>query len=1024
MSPEARGPSDSVLKEGGQNLQGVPRRRYFPEPVDSPKEAPYQAPHQEQAPTQWCGFTLVRNEAIEDVEGEGLLYRHDVLGTEILLLRNSDQLRSCKICLHTPATDSTGKEHILEHDAFRGDQNYPSQDPVWEYQRGSASYDANAETNLDHTTFYFSSPRQQDFSHLLDLFLSAVFFSRNARETFLQEAWRIEIDPEDPKELRLRFNGIVLNEMKGACAGVHNFHDIVVPRNLFPRCHLKNYSGGLPLEILKLSHAELVAFREAAYHPSNSRMVFSGDLNPKEVLEMLSQRLSGLEKRPYVPAETVPPDWEGTRRVDCTYPGSESENRAQDTLVSLSWELGSKKDPCRNLALDLLSDLLVDEEVGILTLTLSDSELGNEPSSYGLWDDTASNCITVGLAGASYLEAPEFEKLVLSKLSSLVTEGISKEAATRLIRRYRLKLLNDRNDPNRGSEWAESALSSWMYGGDPFEALRINAQLAKLEQSINRGEKVFEPLLDELLSRPRLLITLRPDRTLLDEWTKAEEKLLEDYKEKLGVEGLAAALEESLTLAERVARFDTARARDAVPRLNVTHLRKRAELSPAIPLPDNELISTLDLPTHGLVYLNVALDLSHVPEALLPYVSILARCMFETGTDLQSSADFKNRLGYYLAPIERETSFNINFLTGALEGRMILSTFCFAENLPRVAALLRAGILNSTLDDRALMTALMREQIDELEATLHETESVFSKSHAAGLVSARGFAEDLTEGISFLRHLRSIEKEARRGNWRPIRAALEETRALILAGNPPRAHATCDAHSFPAVGRTLGALLNTLTASSTSAPSVPNTPWSTPFSSRTQGIIIPSQVNYLARAIPLAGTGWQFHASSDVVCNHLYHTTIWDRVRRRGGAYGGSVEVMPMSRVLLLSSHSDPNISRTLKIFSEVPEYIRALADDAPGIRQSIVRSVCEKETPDPAALRGQLSFMSLLMGVPPEIEQQRREERMGTTSEHYHAFAEVVQQSLGEGAFVVLGSRKEIVQAQELGLEVNISSL
>jgi len=128
--------------------------------------------------------------------------------------------------------------------------------------------------------------------------------------------------------------------------------------------------------------------------------------------------------------------------------------------------------------------------------------------------------------------------------------------------------------------------------------------------------------------------------------------------------------------------------------------------------------------------------------------------------------------------------------------------------------------------------------------------------------------------------------------------------------------------------------------------------------------------------------------------------------------------------MLILSSHSDPNISRTLEVFSKVPDYIRSLAEDLGGIRQSIVRSVCQSEAPEHASMRGLLSFYNHMAGVPPELEQQRREERMATGPEHYFAFAEVVQQALSEASFVVLGSRKEIEEAEAHGLSVRSSAL
>ena len=71
------------------------------------------------------GFTLFTEKDLHEVGGTARLWRHEVTGTALLSVCNTDENKCFGVSFRTPPADSTGVAHILEHSVLCGSAKYP-----------------------------------------------------------------------------------------------------------------------------------------------------------------------------------------------------------------------------------------------------------------------------------------------------------------------------------------------------------------------------------------------------------------------------------------------------------------------------------------------------------------------------------------------------------------------------------------------------------------------------------------------------------------------------------------------------------------------------------------------------------------------------------------------------------------------------------------------------------------------------------------------------------------------------------
>src|SRR6202165_459309 len=437
------------------------------------------------------GFELIREQALAEINSTARYYRHAKTGAELLSLLNSDENKVFGATFGTPPADSTGVAHILEHSVLCGSRKYPIKEPFVELMKRSLNTFLNAMTFPDKTCYPVASQNVQDFYNLIDVYLDAVFFPRLTPQIFQQEGWHYELDAPDAP---LIYKGVVFNEMKGNYSSPDSMLRELSQQSLYPDITYGLDSGGDPKHIPDLTYAQLKAFHQRHYHPSNAKLFFYGDDDPDERLRLLDAYLGAFgpidvdAKVPLQPRFTAP------KRLARTYAagnadlearsGDEAgtEQATKETMLTVNWMLDEVVDVEAALALAILDHVLVGTPAAPLYKALIDSGLGEALTGGGLDDGLRPPMFSVGLKGIDPADAEKVELLIADTLGALFEKGIDPltiEAALNTVE-FRLRENNTGAFP-RGIVFMLRALESWLHGRDPVRPLAFEAAPGAVE---------------------------------------------------------------------------------------------------------------------------------------------------------------------------------------------------------------------------------------------------------------------------------------------------------------------------------------------------------------------------------------------------------------------------------------------------------------------------------------------------------------------------------------------------------------
>ena len=237
-------------------------------------------------------YELQKEEDLKGIKAKGYLLRHRKSGARVVYIENDDNNKVFSIGFRTPPSDSTGVPHIMEHSVLCGSKNFPAKDPFVELVKGSLNTFLNAMTYPDKTVYPVASCNDKDFQNLMHVYMDAVFYPNiyEHEEIFRQEGWSYQLDSAEDK---LKYNGVVYNEMKGAFSSPEGVLDRVILNTLFPDTSYANESGGDPEVIPELTYEQFLDFHRKYYHPSNSYIYLYGDMDIEEKLHWLDHEYLG-----------------------------------------------------------------------------------------------------------------------------------------------------------------------------------------------------------------------------------------------------------------------------------------------------------------------------------------------------------------------------------------------------------------------------------------------------------------------------------------------------------------------------------------------------------------------------------------------------------------------------------------------------------------------------------------------------------------------------------------------------------
>lgn len=966
------------------------------------------------------GFRLLKETEIKELNARARLFEHIKTGARLLSIENDDENKVFGITFRTPPPDSTGLPHIMEHSVLCGSRKYPVKEPFVELMKGSLNTFLNAMTYPDKTCYPVASQNLKDFWNLVDVYLDAVFYPLISPETLQQEGWHFELESlESP----LQYKGVVFNEMKGAYSSPDALLGKRTQESLFPDHVYGVDSGGDPEVIPNLTYEQFKKFHETYYHPSNAYIYFYGDDDPDERLRRLDEYLKDFDRLEVNSRIGLQSPFESPRNLTFGYdPGEESQD-GKKGMLAVNWVLTETTDPEINLALNILSYILVGTPASPLRKALIDSGLGEDLAGGGLETDLRQAVFSTGLKGIAVEDASKVEALVLDTLQNLADHGIDPDmiAAAMNTVEFRLRENNTGAFP-RGLLLMLRALNTWLYDGDPIAPLAFEAPLNAIKQALKENPRYFEELIRRLFlqNQHRTTVLLRPEPGLNQKMEQAEQERLAKIKAAMKQEELLAVQESARRLKLRQEAPDSPEALATIPSLKLSDIDRKMKTIP-IEVEQTGGQTTLyhDLFTNGIVYLDLGFNLHRLPQQYLPYVNLFGRALLEMGTDKEDFVKLSQRIGKTTGGIRP------SIFVSAVRGSPEAASWLFLRGKSTMAqrhdllAVLKDILLRARFDHRERFKQMVLEEKADQEAGLVPAGHRVVNTRLRAKFDEAGWLAEQIGGVNYLFFLRQLVKTVDE-DWESVVETLEAMRQMLISQQGLICNVTLDQKNWDQFKPELQEFVSSLPDQAREVVG-----WLPEIARSHEGLSIPAQVNYVGKGGNLYQLGYTLHGSVLVITNYLRATYLWEKVRVQGGAYGGFCAFDPRSGVFTYLSYRDPNLLKTLENYDGTADFLQNLDDvrlSEEELTKSIIGAIGDMDAYQLPDAKGYTSMIWHLLGESDEYRQKIRDEVLSASLQDFRNFGEALAKLRQDGKVVILGSEealREVNQQPGMGLTI-----
>ena len=455
------------------------------------------------------------------LDGELTQYVHAPTGARHFHLDAPLDDNAFLMAFRTPAPDSSGLTHILEHMVLCGSERYPCRRAFFAMLGRTLSTTMNAATEEDRTTYHFATRNLSDYENLLSVYVDAAFFPRLDRLDFEQEGCRVEIDAGNGEGNAPERRGVVLSEMRGVMSEPERQLEQALNRSLFPGAPYRFNAGGDPREIPALEYETLKAYHRRHYAPANATFLSAGPLRPEwlhdRLRDLALDRLS--RRRPESGPCSGPPELAPLRapaRSAVHYPADCAGDREPAGAgVALGWRLGKTSEPVEAVRAQFLAAcLLADGDAPLHRALLEASGSPAVAFAPNAVEATRPRlAFRCGVHGCDPDLAGEIEARVMAAVDGAARDGLNPTHVEGALARIDREL-RERHDPRFPFplKLLTRVLPAALYGGNPAAALDVSAALAALRTETRSRSDVAALVRRCLRDNPeRVVVTAIPD---------------------------------------------------------------------------------------------------------------------------------------------------------------------------------------------------------------------------------------------------------------------------------------------------------------------------------------------------------------------------------------------------------------------------------------------------------------------------------------------------------------------------------
>lgn len=822
----------------------------------------------------------------------------------------------------------------------------------------------------------------------------------------------------------MTYKGVVYNEMKGVYSSMDSILRRETQKSLFFENTYHVDSGGAPQDIPKLTFEQFREFYFRYYHPSNSRVFFYGDDDPTMRLDVLDSYLSSFDCAPVDSSIPYQPkvDLVGTT-VTRTFPVA--PNAPKKYAITVNWLLNDEKMSSEEeLELEILDHMLLGTPSSELRKRLIDSGYGESIAGGGLSSELLQSTFSLGLKGVDEENMDKVEQLILDTLQEIQRTGFSQEAIDASVNsiEFHLREFNTGSFP-RGLSLMLGVLNKWIYDGSPSEGIRFQDALTSIKQ---KDSSVYQELIRKYFveNKHRVRMDMVPDEGMEEAQVRREEEELSKVKSEMSETQLKEIIRETQELKQKQEAEDPAEVLAMIPRISLSDInRTEAEIPLEVEEVDGIKVITHELPTNGILYSDMGFDMTDISTADLELLPVFRRLLIESGTDQMDETTLTRLIGtktgglsaIYLnqKPFSPEISDSDEVIS-----LLMLRGKAVADNIDSLFTITADLLNNVNLDNPKKVLDVLKEQKIGMENSIISSGHSYAASRIGSSFSILGYIGEHTSGISYYQGLAQMIDQAE-NDWPTFLERLLRLKDKLIRRNGLVINLTGDSATLAAsrdhLRQFFGKMEEKVVPDAASTSFFRNFNKAQLAQRGDEGLVVPTQVNYVGKGGQIYFPGEKVSGASSVVAGFLSSGFLWDHVRVMGGAYGGFCSFGSSSGRIMFLSYRDPNVVETLDIYDRAADYLEKVEISEDDIEKAIIGAIGRHDTPLFPDQKGYRSFQEYLTGESREDRQQYRDEILGTSEKDFREFA--ARLSGLKGTVAIIGSRAALEKGNgELG--------
>ncbi|MFW6289122.1 MAG: insulinase family protein, partial [Spirochaetota bacterium] len=770
-------------------------------------------------------------------------------------------------------------------------------------------------------------------------------------------------------------------------------------------------SGGDPAAIPDLTYEDFLGFHRTYYHPSNARIFLYGDIPTDRYLDFLDRNfLSHFEKLDVSFEVPLQPRWEAPREMVVTCPTDAAEG---PTSVTMSWLLDSVTDPRRLIAHELLAYVLLGTSAGPLRRRLIESGLGEDLSSpTGLESDLRELIFGVGLRGTSPERKDEVERLILDSLEAIATEGIDDDIVEAAFRKVEFRNREMKSGGPNGLRLMSKSLRGWLHGTAPDATMRFEQPLEELRAQASPGSRFFENLIRSSLldNQHRVTITVRPDATQRDREHAEVSARLESIESTLSPHDRDRLRAEQAALETLQAKPDDPDAVAEIPFLKVGDLPKELEVIPTEETTIAESVPAYlhDIFANGIVYLDLAFDLSGLDPSLIPFVPLYVDVIGELGLPNRSYDAVATEIAMKTGGIGSycEAGVPLHEVRHA-DRRIVFRMKALEATFAEAVDLLRKLLLESQFGNIVRLTDLVKEAKSSMSGSVLPAGHHFASIRASQAFSEADRFDERWRGATQLLFVQDVSQERVRES---VEALHRINDAVIRRGNLAL-NFTGTSEAYSRARGHLAEFVEALPAGgfTNEADALPSEEFP-----EAEALIVPSDVAYVAAACRGGRVGSEEYVHEQVLAHLMQTGYLWETIRMKGGAYGANASARGMDAVFGFSSYRDPQIVATIEAFRQGLEYFATRSVSDGELDLAIIGVTGHHIRPLSPGQKGIVALRRTLYGITDELRQENHQTLLKMNGKQLQLTAGRLVESMAQSRVAVVAGAEAVARAAE----------